>query len=46
MAFQARHRFIIQKVNELLEINDETFVENVLKEDNNFDILYTFFKAR
>ncbi len=45
MAFQARHRFVIQKINDLLAINDEGFVEEMLQKESNFDALYKFLKA-
>ena len=45
MAFQARHRWIIQKINDLLEIRDEAYVEETMRGEDNFKMLNRFFKA-
>mgnify|MGYP001203315954 FL=1 len=46
MALQARHRYVVTRLNEAFEVNDEEAVEELIRRDSFLQKLNNFFGSR
>ena len=46
MALQARHRYVVTRLNEAFEVNDEEAIEELIRRDSFLQKLNNFFGSR